>query len=1034
MSGPLNPATLSREVALGDTLEEDENVAHVSRRLIRSNLKARLFDVQDEPVRLDRFVIVKRLGQGGMGVVYHGYDPELDRRVAIKVLRTGRTTQLARKRMAREARALARLSHPNVVHVYDAGIDRGRVFIAMEFVEGMSVQDWCASEPRPSWHDVLDAYLAAAAGLSAAHDKGLIHRDIKPANLLRGDDGRIRVADFGLARGRYHADERQAVQTGPVQVESRLQGELHEDLTRTGGQMGTPMYMAPEQFSERATGAAVGPVADQYSLCVGLYEGLYGALPFTYEGSDWGALYKHKCEVDLPDKPPRSDVPEWIHRAVIRGLSPDPKDRYPSMAALRAALRADPMARRRVRRRLLLGLIAIALAIALPTSLLAMHWLDATNRCETAASQIEDVWGAQRQRDIADRFRDIGVAYAPRTAERTVTVLDRYADAWSDMRMNVCESRRDAIEDRERDRLLGRDLCLTRRLQQFDSLVVVFTEDVDADVVENAVHAALSLPPVETCLDDSALATLVRPSADPQTQRRLDSIRARIDRLQSLYDAGKFIAGVAVGDALLDDMRERDELPVRAEAMYWTARLHRQVANHERAERLLRASIALAAKAKDQALVTRALSRLVHLVGAQLRRFDEANVLVDWMRASVELSDDPRIRADALRTEARLLRHLGQYERARDLNERAVQLWETMAQPDDPRLGEAWNSLAGTLRHLDEYRDALKVSTRALALLERALGDGHPRIANTLTGIALSLRKLGQYEQALEYAERALAIRESALGSEHPSVASSLNNRAIIRKKLGRLQAAHADYRRALTITERHFGRDHPRASTALNNLANLLREQGKLREAQTMLERSLQIRRANLGPRHPDVARALNNLAVLFSELGAFEKALNAYQQVLDLWEQTLGPDHSDVAIALNNLGMGYARMGAFDEAHKRHARALAIREASYGPRHPQVAVSLIHLGNMARHRGDLAASERHLQRAREILESAEGTDRDNLPSALVGLAELRVAQKRPNDALSLLQQARRLGDKRLNATIERVYKQAQTGPASQR
>ncbi|MBA3462537.1 MAG: serine/threonine protein kinase, partial [Deltaproteobacteria bacterium] len=219
--------------------------------------------------RVGRYLILSTLGTGGMGVVFSAYDPQLDRKVALKLLRSGLqlATKDAQKRLRREAQAIAQLSHPNVVGVYDVGTDGGDLYIAMELVEGETLGQWLRSYPR-TWREIIDVFLQAAKGLVAAHGVGLLHRDFKPDNVLVGGDGRVRVTDFGLARSLLVLDEESARgQTTP-----HLPAALSSSLTATGTVLGTPRYMPPEQL----TGPDIDARADQFSFCVALYEALYG--------------------------------------------------------------------------------------------------------------------------------------------------------------------------------------------------------------------------------------------------------------------------------------------------------------------------------------------------------------------------------------------------------------------------------------------------------------------------------------------------------------------------------------------------------------------------------------------------------------------------------------------------------------------------------------------------------------------------------------------------------------------------------------
>ncbi|MCA9717773.1 MAG: serine/threonine protein kinase, partial [Myxococcales bacterium] len=263
--------------------------------------------------RVGRYVMIERVGAGAMGVVYSAYDPELDRKVAIKLLQPGSDDEALQLRLVREAQAMARLSHPNVVHVHDVGRHGDRVFIAMEFVRGRSLGSWLrfAVAPRP-WRETLELFVQAGRGLRAAHDVGLVHRDFKPDNILIDDLGTPKVTDFGLARSADASASPGADAATRVTAREPVEPvELEElALTRTGALVGTPAYMAPEQH----LGETADARSDQFSYCVSLYEALYGARPFTgdtvYETVD--AVLSGQVA-----SPPRSAaVPRWLRQVV----------------------------------------------------------------------------------------------------------------------------------------------------------------------------------------------------------------------------------------------------------------------------------------------------------------------------------------------------------------------------------------------------------------------------------------------------------------------------------------------------------------------------------------------------------------------------------------------------------------------------------------------------------------------------------------------------------------------------------------------
>jgi eukaryotic-like serine/threonine-protein kinase len=280
----------------------------------------------DERATLGRFQLLRRLGSGAMGVVFEGYDPELDRRVALKVLRPEIEAQRslqARSRMMREAQALARLRHPNVTMVYEVGqSDTGALFIAMELVEGRTLGRWLRSRPR-SWREIVEVFLQAGRGLAAAHRAGLVHRDFKPDNVLVDDEGNARVVDFGLARGTGLAELLPTLDDA-----DKVPVALH--LTCTGAVLGTPAYMAPEQFE----GGPLHAASDQFSFCVALFEALYGRRPFP--GNDLPSLQRSLLRGELVG--PRRGVPRALYRVLRRGLSVDPARRFPSMERLLEAL------------------------------------------------------------------------------------------------------------------------------------------------------------------------------------------------------------------------------------------------------------------------------------------------------------------------------------------------------------------------------------------------------------------------------------------------------------------------------------------------------------------------------------------------------------------------------------------------------------------------------------------------------------------------------------------------------------------------
>jgi len=313
---------------------------------------ARALTPLEPGARVGRYQILGSVGRGGMGEVYAAYHPDLDRRIALKVVHeSGGETAEQQARLLREARSIARLSHPNVIAVYDAGTVADRVYVAMEFVEGVTMDRWLAAEPR-SWRQVLDVFVAAGRGLAAAHAAGVVHRDFKPQNVMIARDGSVRVMDFGLAR---MTGDVPAVAPILLALTAESASEPIQTVTRAGTIVGTPAYMAPEQFRGEAADAR----SDQFSFCVALYEALFGERPFAGENLLSLTMSVTEGELRVPRAAKRAEIPLWIRRPLLRGLRTEPGQRHPTMTELIDALAHDPASRRRR----FVGIGAIAAAV-----------------------------------------------------------------------------------------------------------------------------------------------------------------------------------------------------------------------------------------------------------------------------------------------------------------------------------------------------------------------------------------------------------------------------------------------------------------------------------------------------------------------------------------------------------------------------------------------------------------------------------------------------------------------------------------------
>ncbi|HGG57447.1 MAG TPA: serine/threonine protein kinase, partial [Nannocystis exedens] len=471
--------------------------------------------------RVGRYVILNLLGRGGMGVVYSAYDPELDRKIALKLLLT--TDADAGSRLQREAQAMAKLSHPNVVTIHDVGAHGGQIYLAMEFVNGDTLDAWLHKH-RPPWAEILELFIAAGEGLAAAHAAGLIHRDVKPENIMISGDRRIRVMDFGLAR----ADQAPAPKlTGqhPSLAHLSRSNILSSELTQEGHLVGTPLYMAPEQWLGLPTDAR----SDVFSFAVALWEALYGVHPFRSDSPAGVAVAVTEGLLQQP--PSRSTVPPWIRKVLTKGLQTAPEDRWPSMRSFVDALRDDPAPR--VRRFLIVG-IAIAAALAI-----FVTWRLDRNRqaraCERDATAIDRIWSPAIGQELKQAMLDTGMDFAETSSTTAIDMLNAYASDWSTVRRDTCIAELNGdIEPALYRRI---NACLD---DHRDALQVLLTSlsHADSGVVEGAVNMVTSLQQPELCADPAQL------GAYEELPKRLEEIAsAQLQRLATIHAqalAGRF--------------------------------------------------------------------------------------------------------------------------------------------------------------------------------------------------------------------------------------------------------------------------------------------------------------------------------------------------------------------------------------------------------------------------------------------------------------------------------------------------------------
>jgi eukaryotic-like serine/threonine-protein kinase len=797
-----------------------------------------------------RYLIVDFLGVGGMGMVYAAYDSQLNRRVAIKLVRSSdETSRDGRVRMLREAQAMARLAHPNVRAIYDVGDFRDQVFIAMELVEGRTLDRWLEEQPR-SVRAILEVFRQAGRGLAAAHDSGLVHRDFKPQNVLVGQDGRVRVTDFGLARAAH--DETPAAQFTPVREDP-----LQTPLTQTGAALGTPMYMAPEQRS----GAPVDERADQYSFCLSLQQA-------------------------LGDRAPR-----FVRELCERGLLADPAGRFPSMNHLLAALSRDPaIAMRRV------AVGALLLAAVAVSAYSFLH--RSSSVCKGAERRLAGFWDANRRREVHEAFAHTGVPYAEDTFRAVERALDAYGAAWAAMRTEACEATH--VRGEQSQALMDlRMQCLDERLQELRAQVDVFAK-ADAKVVEKAVRAAESIGRIEPCADAAALRAVVRPPADGAA---VEALRAELARAKAEEHVGRYSAGLALLSPIAPRMRALGYRPLDSEVLYELGVLQLQSGDLVTSERTLEDAALEAEASRDEAQAARAWTALVGL-GERRAKYEQAEAWGRHAFAALEAAGgSDEIRGRLLDRLGSVLAAQGKYDQAIANHRQGLALREKALGPEHAEVAASLNNLGNALDSSGKYEEALASYQRALAIAEKAQGKAHPDVAAELTNLGIVLEELGRLGEAEASHRRALAIVEKTLGPEHPQVAASRVNLGTVLQEQHRTSEALVEFRRAVAIEEKTVGPDHPDLANALNNIGNALETENKLDQALPPLRRALAIREKALGAGHPDVGASLANIASVLAKQGKRDEAIANYKQALAIWEKTLPPTHPYIKVAREGL-----------------------------------------------------------------------------------------------------------------------------------
>ena len=867
----------------------------------------------------EAFRIERRIGAGGMGVVYLARDESLDRLVAVKLHKAGAGVD----RLQREAMAMARLTHPNVITVHEVGRLGDRVFVAMEFVSGGTLRSWLKAKPR-TWQESLAVCLAAGDGLAAAHDAGLVHRDFKPENVLVGDDGRARVGDFGLARavgdsadwgnelrargshpGTRASDQPTLPEAIDAQAETvQLQppgapaptitaaageptplpspapspapssnprtpsgsarsnrGILSDRLTMTGVLVGTPAYMAPEQFA----GADVDAKADQFAFAVMTWEALHGKRPFSGSTAD---KLRAAVEQGRINPPPRdSAVPARVRAVLTRALAVQPADRWPSMHALIAALRTAGRPSRR-------GLALAAGGIALVAGA-AIAWAawprDAADPCANATRTVDTLVPPAMLARMLD-----AVAATPGDRDVLDRIQRRLVQVGPQLRTAAIQSCRAAKVDRDwSNELYERSqACLALRARATAILI-----------------------------DEPALA-----ASDPA------AYAMRINAIPGLATCGDAVALAAAAP-------RRDEPAIAARALLWAAGADVDADRFAEARDGIKRAAALAPP-DDRGAAAMAKAVQGRLAYAEDRFTDAARMLADAYYDGVSL-DDSDIYLDALM-------HLIALHADDRVDAAAGEPWiraGTAAIEKDRRRAldgvlAVLRALVGAADRRGEYQQSVAWAQQLDSLAPETLIPAHR--AEIDLSLAKAYGGAGRFDDAIAAYRKAIDLYATAYGPAHPRTAEALTEYGLVLVDAGKYDEVTAVAAQARTALAAMGNARSSRRAAALLNFGVLLTDDPKdYAEAEASYTTARAIFTAIFGPEHVDVAQCDANLAVLEIKRGNPRAAIAALDRALAIQEKAYGPDHLGVGSTVYNLAAAAVFAGEYDRAEAAAARA---------------------------------------------------------------------------------------------------------------
>jgi len=729
-----------------------------------ASVQAELFGEPAPELTLGRYRIIDVLGSGGMGVVYRAYEPALDRVVALKIIRPRLGTEkneLYLARFVREGRVMARLGHPHIVTVYEAGTEDGVGYLAMEYLEGGTLERWLHDNPVGSTERVetlLDYAVAAARGLAAAHAEGIVHRDIKPENMLLDGAGRLKLADFGVARA---GDARLGPEVA-ARKRSALQTRDDATITQTDEMVGTIRYAAPEQHVGEASTRS-----DQFSFCLTFAELALGRYPF-------------ETALPLGLEPGESlslgDVPRWFVAILERGLASKPSRRFESMDEVLDAIARGRTPSRRGS--------ALVLSVAGTVALAGLVWPREDSQPCTDDGRVS-WWTPDRADRVRAAFVAADASVGSARAETVIESADAYVAEWTRVRAAVCRARQEG----KGAMLDETEACLSRREAQVGALLQQL-EAGGLEAVQHAPEAMRSVPTVASCEDTSRLLALRFDPPAPDAQDEVAALQRMLDEAAALRDLGSIIDARAKADDAVKVAEGLGYGPALAEALAELAEVLYAQGEVEAARTAARRALVEARAVQHPAVAAKVAAVMIWADGGDVDRVEFWSSLAAGEAAFVAV---PAFDRQIESLSAQKFAQLGHLDRALALHESLL----ASATSEDSLAVSSTNASSVYMQKGDYVRGG-DLAGQAAEIFGRLYGESHPSAVTARFNVGHALWGQGDLAGAASAFADVVAARESFAGADAETTRSARYSLAQVLAAQGKHDAALSAMRRVL--------------------------------------------------------------------------------------------------------------------------------------------------------------------------------------------------------------------------------------------